>query len=110
MAEVCITDKIARDSLYVCLCELAENVLHHADSPSGGYAVAQGYPKKGKFEVGIVDLGIGVPASLRKNPSYAHLDDDLEATKTALEVGVNINEVYKALEHADDGSRTDPTL
>lgn len=88
LAEACSTDSVARISIRICLDELAENVVHHAEAPDGGYAAAQGWPKRGKFEVGIVDLGIGVTASLRKNPSYADLDDDMEAVRTALESGV----------------------
>lgn len=88
LTEACETDDVARASVRICLDELAENVLHHADAPGGGYAAAQVYRKSGKFEVGIVDLGIGVPASLRKNPAYADISGDVAAVQTALELGV----------------------
>lgn len=88
LSESCITDRLGRGSVRVCLDELAENVLHHADAVDGGFAVAQGYVKRGKFEVAIADLGIGVGGSLRKNPVYAGLSD-LEATAAALNPGVS---------------------
>jgi hypothetical protein len=36
----------------------------------GGVAAAQGYPKKHKFEIAIVDLGVGIQRSLKKDPHH----------------------------------------
>ena len=82
--ESCVTDEAAKASVRVCLDELAENVLHHAESRLGGIGAAQGWRKTKTFEVGIVDLGIGIRASLTKNPTYADIADDATAIETAL--------------------------
>lgn len=79
------TDAVAKNSLYVCLSELTENVFFHADSENGGFAVAQPLTHSKEIEVAIVDLGVGIAASLRKNPQYASdATDDLEAIKMAI--------------------------
>lgn len=79
------TDDMAKNSLYVCLSELAENVFFHANTPYGGFAAAQPFTKSKEIEVAIVDLGVGIAASLRQNPQYADLiTDDLTAIKTAI--------------------------
>lgn len=88
ICETCETDDAARNSIRVCLDELCENVLHHADSGVGGFAAAQGWPKKHLMEVGIVDLGQGILQSLTKNPDHADIQDDVTAINTALRVGV----------------------
>lgn len=80
----CDTDQVARAAIRICLEELAENVIHHADAPMGGFAAAQGWKKNSTIEIGIVDLGIGVRASLTKNPQYADIADDVTAIETAL--------------------------
>ena len=91
VAERCVTDTVARASIRICFDELAENVLNHADTPLGGFAMAQAWPRRSEIEVAIVDLGVGIRASLTKNPAYAHINDDLEAVKTALERRVTGN-------------------
>jgi hypothetical protein len=64
LAEMCETDTRARGSLLICLDELAENVIHHSESPVGGFAAAQGWPRKrNEMEVAIVDLGRFAEAS-----------------------------------------------
>jgi anti-sigma regulatory factor (Ser/Thr protein kinase) len=85
LAERCQTDRVARNSVRIALDEIAENVVHHAESPIGGFAAAQGWPRRGVFEIGIVDMGIGIQASLTKNPDHADVTDDLDAIRTALE-------------------------
>lgn len=85
LAESCITEDVARRSIRVCLDELAENVIHHADAPLGGFAAAQGWKRSGTFEIAIVDLGIGIRGSLTKNPEYADIGDDVTAISRALQ-------------------------
>lgn len=85
LEESCDTDEVAKASIRVCLDELAENVIHHAASPLGGFAAAQGWRKTSTFEIGIVDLGIGVRQSLTKNPAYADISEDAVAIQTALQ-------------------------
>lgn len=89
LAERCVTDQLARASIRICLDEIAENVVHHADTQIGGFAAAQGWPRNHEFEIAIVDLGIGVRASLTKNPDYADISSDAEAITRALQPRVS---------------------
>ena len=83
LAESCRTDDVARAAVLVCLSEVSENVLHHADA-AHGFGAAQGWRKTSEFEIGIVDLGRGIRASLTANPDYADIPDDASAISTAL--------------------------
>lgn len=85
LTERCVTDEIARASVRIALDEITENVVHHAASPIGGFAAAQGWVKNQEFEIAIVDLGVGIRASLTKNPSYADTPDDASAITRALQ-------------------------
>lgn len=78
------SDSIARAGITTALFELTENVIFHADTPLGGYAAAAYSKKKRIIEVGIVDLGIGIRASLGKNPDLPEPSDDVEAVKKAM--------------------------
>jgi anti-sigma regulatory factor (Ser/Thr protein kinase) len=78
-----VVDELASQSLYTCLTELAENVYYHADAPLGGVAAAQALPHSQEVELAIVDLGVGICASLSKNPEYQS-HDDLAAIRLAL--------------------------
>lgn len=84
LVESCDCDEKARGALAICLDEVCENVLHHAHTPLGGFAAAQGWRARGDFEIGIVDLGVGVRSSLARNARYADLRDDATAIETAL--------------------------
>lgn len=84
LVATCDTDKFARNAIRICLEELAENVIHHADTPMGGFAAAQGWKRTAMLEIGIVDLGIGIRSSLSKNASYADIPDDVTAIEAAL--------------------------
>jgi anti-sigma regulatory factor (Ser/Thr protein kinase)/ABC-type transporter Mla MlaB component len=80
------TDKMAATSLELCLTELAENVHFHADTPFGGFAAAQSFSGGNEIEVAIVDLGVGIAASLSKNPQYEEAAaDEVTAIHTALQ-------------------------
>jgi hypothetical protein len=83
--ETVTMDALAAKSLYLCLTELTENVYYHADTPLGGFAAAQSLKGTRELEIGIADLGVGIRASLAKNPDYtAEATDDLSAIKTAM--------------------------
>jgi hypothetical protein len=84
LAESCETDDVARGSLRICLDELAENVIFHADTESGGFMVAQRLKRVPEFEIGIADMGVGIRTSLQKNPHYVDIADDVSAITTAL--------------------------
>lgn len=79
------TDKLTAAALDICLTELAENVYFHADTSHGGFAAAQTFKNSKEIEVAIVDLGIGIAASLGENPDHAsEAADDITAIKAAV--------------------------
>lgn len=86
LGEQCKVDESAQGAIHVCLDEICENVIHHADTSMGGFAAAQGWTRKTnrQFEIAIVDLGVGIRTSLTKNPDYAHITEDCKAIETAL--------------------------
>ncbi|MEX1140981.1 MAG: hypothetical protein WD399_08095 [Thermoleophilaceae bacterium] len=84
LVEQCVVDDIASSAIYICLDELTENVLHHAATDRGGFAAAQGWRGRSEFEIGIADMGVGIRASLAKNPDYSAVVDDAGAIVTAL--------------------------
>lgn len=87
LTESCKTDQVARAAVLVALSEIAENVIHHAQAEHG-FGAAQGWPRTQQFEIGIVDLGRGVRASLTANPAYADIADDAAAISAALDARV----------------------
>ena len=70
--------------------ELATNVVYHSES-GGGYVLAQQYQNHGRplIEIAVVDCGIGIRASLRKNPKYATMESDGVALQRSLDEGVS---------------------
>jgi anti-sigma regulatory factor (Ser/Thr protein kinase) len=64
-----------------------ENAVEHADSPIGALVSAQRYQGTG-LELAVVDLGRGIPATLRQNPRHSELSD-LDAVQHALRDGVS---------------------
>ena len=86
--QVALTDVVLNNVTY-CVLELLENVIHHAQSSTNGVACAQAYPKSHAVELAIVDCGIGVRASLAKNPEHApRARSDADAILLALQKGV----------------------
>jgi len=63
-----------------------ENVIDHAQSSLGAFVAAQRYRRTG-LELAVVDLGLGIPATLARNPAHAGLDD-LATVEAALRDGV----------------------
>jgi hypothetical protein len=91
----CKVDALAEQSTFVLLTELTENVLQHAKPAEdsgfyGGFAAAQALKKKPTFEIGIVDLGIGIRRSFEKTGDLRP-KDDVEAIQLALQRGVTSN-------------------
>ena len=71
--------------------ELALNGVQHSQSAAGCYVVleyATVAPSTNVYAVGVADCGIGIPASLRQNPDFAHIMDDAEAIAHATELNV----------------------
>lgn len=63
-----------------------ENVLDHADSPVGAVVAAQRYRTTG-LQLAVVDLGRGIPTTLRTRAEYRPLTD-VQAVQQALVDGV----------------------
>lgn len=63
-----------------------ENVLDHAKSPVGAIVAAQNYRHSG-LRLAVVDLGLGIPETLRYRAEYQRLAD-VDAVKRSLEDGV----------------------
>lgn len=63
-----------------------ENVLDHAKSPVGAVVAAQSYRSSG-LELAVVDLGLGIPDTLRSRAEYQGLTD-IDAVRRALDDGV----------------------
>jgi anti-sigma regulatory factor (Ser/Thr protein kinase) len=89
-----------------------ENVLDHAGSPAGALVAAQRYKSTG-LELCVVDIGHGIPFTLRRNPEYADLTD-VEAVARALDDGVTgtgapgrgagLNELVRTISRAGDAA------
>ena len=75
------------DGMIGALIELQDNVYLHSEAPVTGmvaYAVAPG-----TFEFVVADAGVGVLASLTKNPEFAELKDSGEALRLAASDGAS---------------------
>jgi hypothetical protein len=86
MAEVCQTDDFARDATWYALNEIAQNVADHADARGGAVGIAEVTRGGDEVEVTIADFGVGIRASLERNPKHKSLTD-LEALKIAVSPG-----------------------
>ncbi len=83
-AELSLPKKIAQ-GLIGAMTEIEENVHLHSERPHDGVVGFRG--TREEFEFAVADSGIGVLASLRKSPDYAHLADAGTALRLALQDG-----------------------
>ena len=95
---------------YEIFSELAMNILYHAES-KGGYVLAQryNYSSGPVIDIAVADCGIGIRASLAKNPDIAPLNSDPDAISLALEEGVtSLNQSNRGygLSHVTDRVNT----
>ncbi|MCW0018962.1 ATP-binding protein [Rhizobium sp. BT-226] len=67
--------------------ELWGNVVEHSQRSDTGYVAFNLEP--GRFEFVVADHGVGVLASLKSNPVYAHLTDHGRAIELILSEGVS---------------------
>ncbi|MGJ5044160.1 ATP-binding protein [Bradyrhizobium sp. HKCCYLRH1062] len=65
--------------------EIVDNVLEHSEAAPTGFVVFGS--RAGVFEFVVADDGVGVLASLRSSPEYAHLADEGDALQCALTDG-----------------------
>ena len=70
--------------------ELALNAVEHSQWAAGYYVIRAGSSADGGVEhtVGIADCGIGIPASLRRNPALDNVLNDADAIALATELHV----------------------
>ena len=71
--------------------ELALNAVEHSRSAMGRYVVLERGTdtRSGVAHVlGVADLGIGIPASLRRNPHFSHVQNDADAIALATELHI----------------------
>ena len=71
----------------VSLAEVVNNVIDHSDSAVGCYVCAQYYPAEERLFFSIVDLGVGILATLREK--YPALKNSPEAISLAVQSGVS---------------------
>jgi hypothetical protein len=78
-----IEDEEVGGAIKYSLIELLRNVVQHANSPTGGLAMAQYFPSTGLVEVVVADLGIGIRSSLTAR--YPEIDTDYKALRVAMQ-------------------------
>lgn len=70
--------------------ELGANIVQHSGKPQTGFGLAQAFPNLGRFEIAFADRGVGISASLQRNPEFAgRIHGDAEALQLALATGVS---------------------
>jgi hypothetical protein len=67
--------------------EMVDNVWQHSDTPSPGLLAYQ--VRRRRFGFCVADTGVGVLASLRRNPRHRQLSSSMEAIRSAIEPGVS---------------------
>lgn len=75
------------ETLTYAIREIMRNVVEHGDTSHIWYA-AQYWPTKNKVEIGILDEGIGLMNSLKKNPKL-NISSNSQALFLALQPGVS---------------------
>jgi anti-sigma regulatory factor (Ser/Thr protein kinase) len=86
IVEVCDADEPAQSAIWFALNEIAQNVADHADARGGAVGIAEVTRAGTELEVSIADHGIGIRASLERNPSH-DIDSDLDALRVAISPG-----------------------
>jgi len=74
--------------------EMIRNALCHSESKVGCFVAGQLFPKTGRLELAIVDLGCTIPGHLCKNPKYAAIkprDAIVVATQNGVTGTVGLN-------------------
>ncbi|MGC2161294.1 MAG: hypothetical protein WA634_05245 [Silvibacterium sp.] len=67
--------------------EMVDNIWLHSDAASPGLLAYQ--LRRRKFAFSVIDPGIGMLASLRRNPSYRYLSSSMDAIGKAIEPGAS---------------------
>ena len=64
-------DERAQNAVEFVLAEITENIFHHARSAAGGFVCCQSY--RDHLAIAVVDLGVGIQASLGQNPNVVEM-------------------------------------
>ncbi len=77
--------------LLIVFSELCNNILDHNSADCGGLAAMQIYnPPGGRFmQFVVADRGAGIAATLRRNPKYAHIQNDADGIVASLDLGAS---------------------
>ena len=81
----------AHPEMFGIFYELGLNAVQHSQSVVGCYVISQlGANARGgnAHTIGVADCGMGIPNSLRMNPSHSHIIDDAEAIELATELHI----------------------
>jgi hypothetical protein len=94
------TTYAVRHALVFSLTEILRNIVEHSQASQLGYC-AQYWPSSQVVEVGILDSGIGIAASLAQNPFWS-LQNESHALHLALLPGVSGKAFKGAVQDKDD--------
>jgi anti-sigma regulatory factor (Ser/Thr protein kinase) len=70
------TPEAAAELIELCFNELLQNVFEHSGSQVGCFAHSRWFKLEENVKIAVADAGIGIAASLRMNPRFAHLNDE----------------------------------
>lgn len=93
-------DENLKKYLKYCTSELIRNVLEHSESKSFWYA-GQFWPSKGIVEVAILDEGIGMKESFKRNKKLT-INNDSDAIKLAMQPGISKSGIGKIVKDEYD--------
>lgn len=74
-SNVCMSKSVT-DYLDLSFGEMIDNIVQHSQTKSPGIAGAQYHPQGGYVEACVADCGIGIAASMARNPKYASRSDN----------------------------------
>jgi hypothetical protein len=89
METIKVQERTQLKALEWSLNEITDNVLNHAESPTGGMLQIQSFPTKNSVTFFVADTGLGVAATLRN--AIPSLTSDTEALNEAIREGVTRN-------------------
>lgn len=78
-------DEETSAALAYCLSELLQNVFEHSGSPPGAFVAAGYFPKSDRVTISVADLGMTVPAHIKRQFSPDRPLEEAAALRVALE-------------------------
>lgn len=81
------TQGAAAEPLAEAFTELSNNAVEHSGSELGGFVAGQRFPSTRRLELAVFDLGIGIPAHMRK--VHSDLGGDAETILHAMQLSVS---------------------